>query len=529
MSAQQAQHSAVIQAGGKYVEVGGSGLHVLPSTLQATRSMWVVGTYAPGPVQDPRRFGWPRMVADFDPMVHQVQTTDFGTVYGRAFILNRPGTGKTASALWGSEFLQNEGLVDLTVIICPKSCMKDVWVPELMNIAPLKNRAVAHGTKLKQAFDGNRSYIILNHDGMRNAFILKTLAQWQKTKRILFIVDEATAFKSWTATRTKNLAKCSDNPQTRVWMMTGTPHAKDPRDIYGMCRIVNRNSVPSSPAKWRDEVMIQISNFKWVPRSAEVIGPKIARAMHPAICFDSKDCIELPARYNYGFSDDPVPGSDFASRGLHLTPQQVDLIGQLKKEAFAEFANSGKTLTVAHAGALRQKLFQIAQGVVITDGSGGVEYIDCQPRINDLLMALSRRKKKFLIFCHYKAVQYRVQQELARYGITSEVVNGDVTSERKRKAIFDRYRTDPTMHGIVAHPLTMAHGLTLTEGDTTFWYGPPSSPEFFDQGNHRQYRKGQKDPVHIWAQAASPEEASYFDVIWEGGSLEAATLEMFKP
>ena len=531
MPANPAFDAVAASAGGKRVAINGRDFHVVPSTLEATRAMWAGGVYVPGPIQNPNRFNWPSTNRDFRPMVHQVQTADMMTVFDRVFILNRPGTGKTSSAIWASEFLRREGLIDATVVVCPLSCVKDVWIPELRHIAPLADVAEAHRQKIPAATGSVRDYLLFNHDGCRNEKLMDRLMEWSsRGKRLMVIVDEATAFKNWSAARTKRLAKLTHMPGNRVVMMTGTPHPKDPTDVYGMCRVKDPNSVPRSFAVWRDMVMWNVARFKWVPKKDAT--QHIHRAMHPAICFRSEDCIELPPKYKHGFGDDPVPGSSFAERGLVLSAQQQEIFDALKKEAVAEIQSmiaggEKKQIVATQAGVLRNKLFQVAQGVVL-DSDKHAHCLDCSPRVDDFLRAASIGKKKFLIFCHFKAVQAHVQSLLKSHGVNALTVNGD-TGRRARETAFNAYKADPKVHGLIAHPQTTAHGLNLTEGDTTFWWGPPQNPEYFDQGNHRQFRKGQKDPVHIWAQAACKEEADYFATLVERGNLEEATLRMFKP
>jgi len=457
-------------------------------------------------------------------MEHQVYTSDFMTVHPRSFCLNTPGTGKTASALWAAMFMRRQGKIDLTIVISPLSCIEDVWVPELNNIDPLSSVAIAHGANKMRAVAAKRDYILLNHDGVSNQKLNDALAELQRTYRIFVIVDEATAYKNWQASRTRNAAKISNAlTRTRVCLMTGTPHPKDPTDIYGMCRIRDPKSVPSSFGKWRNTVMYNPYGFKWVPR--DDASEHIKRAMHPAICFEGKDCIELPPRYDFGFGHTPVTGSDFASRNLHLTDEQEQLIKQLKDEAIVMLDNG--VLTAQNAAILRGKLFQIAQGVVLLEDKTEHE-VDCSPRTNDLMLALTTRRKKFIVFCSYKAVQRRVHRMLEAKGFNVGIVNGD-TAKGKRRKIFDRYESDASFDGIVAHPETMAHGLNLTQGDLTYWWGPPQKPDHFDQGNHRQYRKGQDSAVNIWAAAAAPEEAAYFDTLLERGDLEKLTRSFFVP
>lgn len=519
------------EIGGRTVESHGRQFDVYPSSLESTREVWLRGVWVPGPIQNPREFSWPAVDRNFTPMDHQVKTADFVTVYPRAFVLNRPGTGKTASAIWAAEYLIKKRLITKVVVICPKSCMEDVWLEELRTLNPLRRVAVCHGSNKRNALEGNFEYVITNHDQTKFEPFKSEAPKWQETEKLLVIVDEATAYKNYRSARTKGLQRLTNRlDKTWLWMMTGTPHPKDPTDIYGMCKVLNPASVPNTFPMWRDRVMYKVSEYKYKPRADA--GVHIRRAMWPAICFKAEDVLELPPRHEYGFGANVVEGSTMEERGIQLSPQQEDLIDQLKKKAVAEIAElsaQGKraNIVAVHAGALRTKLFQIAQGVVL-DEAGVARSVDWTPRFDDLLDLLARRKKKFLLFSHYKPVLNRLHSALNQNGLPCGLINGG-TAQGKRKTILAGFRNDPSVAGLVAQPGTMAHGITLTQGDTVVWWGPPNNPEYWDQGNHRVYRKGQEDPVHIWAQAACKEEADYFKVIIERGDLEQATLDMFKP
>ena len=47
------------------------------------------------------------------------------------------------------------------------------------------------------------------------------------------------------------------------------------------------------------------------------------------------------------------------------------------------------------------------------------------------------------------------------------------------------FRIEKNPHVLIAHPATMAHGLTLTAASTVVWYGPVTSNEQYIQANGR--------------------------------------------
>ena len=50
---------------------------------------------------------------------------------------------------------------------------------------------------------------------------------------------------------------------------------------------------------------------------------------------------------------------------------------------------------------------------------------------------------------------------------------------------------------LIAHPATMAHGLTLTAASTVVWYGPINSNEQYTQANGRVERIGKRHTANV--------------------------------
>ena len=81
------------------------------------------------------------------------------------------------------------------------------------------------------------------------------------------------------------------------------------------------------------------------------------------------------------------------------------------------------------------------------------------------------------------------------------MVNGQVSS-KKPNEIFHNFQNEDNPKVLLAHPATMAHGLTLTAASTVVWYGPITSNEQYVQANGRIERIGKhhvSNVVHIEA------------------------------
>ena len=77
------------------------------------------------------------------------------------------------------------------------------------------------------------------------------------------------------------------------------------------------------------------------------------------------------------------------------------------------------------------------------------------------------------------------------------VIDGRTSLGERAKLIRDFQDPSNPLRGLILHPKTAAHGLTLTEASVTIWYGPILSAELYEQANARLWRQGQKETVVI--------------------------------
>ena len=127
------------------------------------------------------------------PMEHQRDTASFLTIAKRSFCFNEQGTGKTAAAIWASDYLLSQGKIKRVLIVCPLSIMQSAWQADLFKFATHRKVGVAHGVreKRKQIIQGPYEYVIINYDGIE--IINKDI---KEGKFDLIIIDEANAYKN---------------------------------------------------------------------------------------------------------------------------------------------------------------------------------------------------------------------------------------------------------------------------------------------------------------------------------------------
>lgn len=418
-----------------------------------------------------RDYDWPGI---YKPMSHQKDTASFLSVRPRAFCFNEAGTGKTSAAIWAADYLMKMGLVRRVLIICPLSIMQTAWQADIFKTAMHRSCGIAYGSasRRKKVIESNFDFVVINYDG--TSIVLDEIL---KNKFDLIIVDEANAYKSVTTKRWKTLAKML-TPSTWLWMMTGTPASQSPLDAFGLARLVSPYRAPKFTTAWRDQVMQQISRFKWVPKANA--KNQVFNALQPAIRFIKADCLDLPA-------------VTYQTRDIPLTAQVSKYYQTLKKQLLIEAA--GEQISAVNAAVSMNKLLQISGGAVYTDGRDIVEF-DISPRLNALKEVLDETSNKVIVFVPFIHTIPIIVQALGQHGITNEIIKGDV-SFRQRQDIFTKFQTQEHPRVLVIQPQSAAHGVTLTAADTIVFWGPVMSVETYIQCIGRIDRVGQKNKMTV--------------------------------
>jgi SNF2 family DNA or RNA helicase len=440
----------------------------------------------------------------YQPFEHQKTTSSFLTLNSRGFCFNEQGTGKTGSAIWASDFLLDEGIINRVLIICPISIMDSAWRADLFKFAMHRTVDIAHGSKKKrqQIINGEAEYVIINYDGVE---IVKD--DIEAGGFDLIIVDEATHYKNSQSKRWKVLNSLL-KPDTWLWMMTGTPAAQSPVDAYGIAKLVNPAGVPRFFGAFRDKVMFKATQFKWLPKPDAT--DTVFNALQPAIRFTKDECLDLP-------------DMTYVKREVELTPQQKKYYKTLKDQMVAVAA--GEQISAANAAVNMNKLLQISCGAVYTDTGETVEF-DIKNRYKVLREVIDESSQKVLIFVPFKHVIDVLAEKLKADGITNEIIRGDVSAS-KRTEIFGRFQDDPDPRVLIIQPQAAAHGVTLTAANTIVWWGPTSSLETYAQANARVHRTGQKHPCTVIQLEGSRVERHIYKMLDDRINVHSKMIDLY--
>ena len=423
----------------------------------------------------------------------------------RAFCFNEQGTGKTASAIWASDFLMTQGKINRVLVICPLSIMDSAWRNDLFSFAMHRTVDVAYGAKEKRRkiINQGSDYVIINYDGVE--IVADDIA---KGGFDCIIVDEATHYKNAHTKRWKTLNKLL-SAQTWLWMMTGTPAAQSPLDAYGIAKLVNPTAVPRFFGSFRDMVMYKVTNFKWKPK--ETASDTVYNALQPAIRFTKDECLDLPPMV-------------YVKREVELTRQQAKYYKELKNKMVLQAA--GEEITAANAAIIMSKLLQISSGAVYTDNGEALEF-DIKNRYKVLREVIDESSKKVLVFVSFKHTIDILTNKLLDDGITTEIIRGDVSAP-KRTDIFHRFQTTDNPRVLVIQPRAAAHGVTLTAANTVVWWGPTSSLETYAQANARVHRSGQDHKCTIVQLQGSAVEKRVYTLLDNRIDVHTKMIDLYK-
>jgi superfamily II DNA or RNA helicase len=447
-------------------------------------------------------YDWP---GRYTPFGHQKTTASFLTMNPRAFCFNEQGTGKTASAIWAADFLMKQGKIKRALIICPLSIMDSAWRADLFNFAMHRTVDIAHGAKKKrqEIINGNAEFVIINYDGVE--IVKDDIANGGFD---LIIVDEATHYKNAQSKRWKVLASVM-NGNTWLWMMTGTPAAQSPVDAYGLAKLVNPKEVPRFFGAFRELVMHKVTQFKWAPKpNANDI---VYNCLQPAIRFTKEQCLDLPEM-------------TYVKREVELTAQQKKYYEILRKQMMT--TAGGEQITAANAAVNMNKLLQISCGAVYSDTGETVEF-DVKNRYKVLREVIDESSQKVLIFVPFKHVIGILKEKLDKEGITTDVINGDV-SANKRTAIFKQFQETNDPRVLIIQPQAAAHGVTLTAANTIVWWGPTSSLETYAQANARVHRSGQKHPCTVVQLQGSAVEKRIYKMLDDRINIHTKMIDLYQ-
>lgn len=480
-------------------------------SLDAAKILNNLGLVAPSPILH-GEYSFP---GRYTPMEKQLLTAQFLTLNNRAYVFNQMRTGKTASALWASDYLVDIGKVRKVLIVAPLGVM-DVWAQE--GFSSITHRALTQllGSASKRALLANEptQYSIINFDGLSSLYHEEYYPRSKRVKKRwsdldgifdLIIADEADAYCNAKNLRWKALNQLV-KPETKLWLLTGTPTPNAPTDAYGLIKLIAPGKVPDSYSLFEEQLMRPAGPYKKVPR--EGAWEAVNALMQPAVRFKREEC---------------KLGTTISNYVTEMTDRQLKVFTDLKNKMYHE--DQDTEITAVNAAVKLIKLQQVMCGVVKDDEGNPVE-LEPTKRLKDMLELIKHAESKSVVFVPFKASMHMIQNYLTSKGISSEIINGDIP-KAERGRIITAFKNSADPHVLIAHPKVAAHGLDLTAADVFIWFAPIFSTLQYEQANARGEGPNKTKPVGIYHMGCHPLEWSIYDVLAGKVSMQSKMLDLY--
>lgn len=429
------------------------------------------------------------------------------------------GTGKTPVALWAYAHHRAAG-GGCALVLCPRTLMTNVWVNSVKKFTPHLTTSVAKAEKRAEAFAVQADIYITNIDAAT------WLAKQPKkffAKFTDLIVDESSAYKHHTSQRSKAIAKVRKYFKRRR-LMSGTPMSRSITDVWHQAYLVDDgHRLGNSFYAFRNSVTTPVQ----VGNNANAIRWDDKEGAEDAV-FGLLDDIVVRHRF-----DDVVkiPERQVYTVAYTMSPKHLQAYYVMERQQFMVYQDkkAKNTVSAVHAAALRQKLLQIASGAVYADASDDnsspMHLLDTGRY--ELVMDVAMESPHSLIMFLWRHQRDQLVAEAEKRGLNYAVLDGDA-NDTLRDQIEASYQAG-VYDVVIAHPQTVAHGLTLTRGTTTVWASPTDNTEWFKQGNRRQARRGQTQRTRVVTIVAegTVDEAAYENCL-NKGTREDAFLGLFE-
>lgn len=398
------------------------------------------------------------------------------------------GLGKTRQAIIA---LREAAPAGPFLIICPAS-VKLTWRREIGQIEPDASVAVISGSK----WEDDHRWTVVNYDLLAKVENRLLARPWAG-----IVIDEAHAIKNDSQRTTRVLRLLGvgrgDEPASEpevVYLLTGTPMANRPRDLFNLLRAV-QHPLGSNFFTYAKRYCDAYDNgFGLDSRGASNLD-ELAGMIGGVLLRRTKDeALDLPPKV----------------RTWHEIAVSSAKVGQLEARALAFYqanpATSGQTWT-AFLGKLNQARHALA--------------VAKAPATIELVRERLEGDEKVVVFTNFSAV---VEKLKAAFGDEAVVLTG-ATSMTERQAAVDALQTDPKVRVLIGNLIAAGVGITLTAATHVLFNDLDWVPGNHWQAEDRIYRIGQTRPVFATYLCATGTLDDFIAVVLEQKARDIGVLE----
>jgi len=497
-----------------------NGQILVPNDHRTLQTLVAAGVPVGMPMMD---YDWP-IAPGREPWRVQKLQANFQVLYPYALNLSDMRTGKTLSSLWAADYIMRKESNVKVLIACQLSTTRRTWGDAIFeNFLGRRTFAILTGSpqrRLRQ-LERDVDFYIINYEGLgigkrgrktQLQFTGLSRAIDQRSDIQIVIIDEASAYRN-PATDRHDIARHMLVGRRYLWLLTGTPTPQAPTDAYGLAKLVN-NADGQSFTAFKNRTMVQISQFKWVPRPEA--KKLVYNLLQPAIRITQEQCFDATKLVHM-------------SRQAELSAEQTKRYRELKHQLTIQLKDhkgDAVHIDAVNQAALRSKLIQIACGAVY-DEEHFAHLLDARPRLAVLEEVIYECPHKWIVFAPLTSVLKLISSHLTALKLSHTTIDGNVVGEERDKRL-KAFMGEGGPRGLVAHPGPIARGLDFTQASTVIWYAPTDIPEDYTQANERINGPAQKHlrtVVHI---GATLPEWEIYRRLKDKQSLQGAILKLLE-
>jgi len=413
---------------------------------------------------------------------HQFEAIRRGEAAGSLAIFHEPGLGKTRTTLEIFRQLRQEIPLLKLLIVCPLSIIDAAWGADIQTFTTLR-------WCLLKRYDRTASVFLINYELLiRSTGVRLLQVSGVLLHPLMLVIDESSRLRDPRSLTTKMILTLAERCQYR-FVLSGTPTPNGLHEIHAQIRVVDPDCLPRSFYTFRRTyfylgrgskmlsdappnraAMQELFRQGWEWKITDEKRDQLLARIAPICSWVRKsDALQLPERIT-------------TIRHVTLSPQEQRAYDQMKQQLVVEFER--ETVTAEIALTRLQKLQQIANGWVYGETTHRIG----TSRLTVLLETLEELgPQPVLIFAMYRESIAQIAEALGDRAVTLYAETKDRNESLRRFGAEAQY--------LVAHPLSAAHGLSLTQSSTVIWYSLPWSLEQYVQGCDRVHRIGQTRPV----------------------------------
>jgi SNF2 family DNA or RNA helicase len=412
---------------------------------------------------------------------------------GYAYLMEM-GTGKTKAIIDETGILFDEGEIDIMFVFAPKGVYRN-WIRELATHMGVEYTVEfwepGGGNKEKQRKlnaitkpgAGKLRIVLMNIEAVSGTGIaMKYAEQFIRSGICYIVVDESTAIKNPTATRTKNIIKLGRMCAFRR-IATGSPAPNSPLDLFSQFEFLGdgllgcrsyfnfraRHAVMQNKVFGKRKVQVVVG-YRNVSELTKHVQENSYRVL-------KEECLDLPEKL-------------YRIRDVVLTDEQSEAYQAMRRDAYLELRNGGFVSSQSAITTL-MRLQQIVCGHV-RDSDGGLVHLD-NNRVDDMMDELEGIRGAAIIWSRFQPEIYRICEKIKENYGEEALAQFHGVNSKTREEDARRFLSSDKCRFMVSTQQSGGFGNTWLKGTYTIYMSNSFNLEHRLQSEDRPHRGGQTE------------------------------------